>query len=1049
VLFRSNQPIFKILRTINSYNINGNSGSGDIPVIIGSNLEKVKFSNLILSDNLNGTANSGNCTLSSTPMISVERGANFECENVSFWGRLNDGSVVTRGKTRHAVATTSGSANGTSVSIKNCYFDGVCNPINFNTQLGDLDFLTIESNKFRFYGLEGLSLNTNLDCLIFASQCNLSIKNNYAVGAVSNARIFLTLGATGGSTSNIKSIISDNNGYTLNSVSPIFIQNNTSNATLSIKFALSNNTWSLNNILDDKWRIKISSSFTGLIKDCDLFGVYSLNSLIQYASLQAEVIIDPGVYTISLASSTISNLSLVGSEFSPPTVSVNITGGSTDNLGNYYLSFSKYIKNINFIRSIDDAGVSIYCGWSNNVVSAKLENNNNIIIDNSSFSNLTLRTQNSMTTENDEGRINYSLLINNCSFDSYPGSGLLNLAIAPNYTTTISNSYFRSLAGYAISYGSALYTSPTNSNGYVSNLIIKDVIIDLDSSDATFGEASSPFELANGSARSYLIDIDDGGSSANQNTNLLIDNLKVRIDSNDSELLSNAFYTSLDVRRFMNISTYTCNILNSKFEIPYHTYTNSGTKAIAGVYITIKNDINISNNLFFGGSNGLKIVFPSGQTYYPGNINVNNNTFRPTFTGDLATRTMLDIDMTYQATPDHGKIKVHNNQFFIKKTGELYPADVQYTYKTYGAVQINAPGWDVDFESNQVRTTQIELTDISEENLAGVFINTSKNNASLVNRFTYINCYNNSINIENVFDIGGSAPDDAANVYAALWCEGTIINVNNNILNYQNLTSIGTGYKTDLCIECTNVGTSGDYVVSNNMFSRAERSGAMANYLNSYIHLQNTDVYGRIVDNSFVNADPSGLATYTDYLSIGSGVTSLPKLDRNKNQRKTVTYSGYGFQASLDSAIINNNPLEDHRIESTVATSMGDSSDPVWALYYVGDDSVTYRLFAPLDQLIPIGAHLLSASAAATIDSLIDVSLVTLKLYNMTDNISVTSNQLNFASVTSGTATLSNATRAYTSGEDKIMLMLEVTANSVSSVSRLITISSISITYQY
>lgn len=1048
----SNQPIFKIKRTVDSNNINGNSGSGDIAISTGSNLEKVIFEHLILVDNLNGSVNSGNCTLATSSMIQVERGANFECQYVSFWGRLNDGSVVSRQKTRHAIATTTGSANGTTITVNRCFFDGLCNPINFNTQLGNIDFLNVTNSKFRYYGLETPAPSTTLNTVITTSYCNLNITNNYAVAGSADARIFLTITDTGGSISNIHSLISNNLGYVQNSTTE-FIKNNLTNSTTVINLKLSNNLWYSNAALCNKFTIKIANNTTANAEDVDLYGSHSLGSLIQ-SDLEAEVVLYPGTYNVNLSNSFETRLSLVGirSQSDLPIINFDISAGSTDNLNNRFVTFINTLKNVRMFTAPNKAKISAYLSWGFGINSDVINNNKEAIVENCVFDDVTLGSQNSMTVE-DDGRYYLSFIVKNSTFSTSTanlgGAGNVCLRLAPTNLSLIDNCLFKPLSGYAISYGSALYTSPGSTNSFINKLVIKNTTIDLFKSNYWFTEPGA-FSLAKGSARSYLIDIDDGGSSASQNTDLLIDNLTVRVDSNTSQEASNSFYTGLDVRRFININVDYCTIKNSKFEIPYHTYTNSGTKAITGLYITWRKNVNISDCHFFGGSNALKVILPTGATYYPNNLYISNNIFEPTLSGDLATRTLLDIDVAYQASPNNnGKIKVNNNSFFIKKDNELFSIDTQYTYKTYGAIQINAPGYDVDFESNSVRTTLREISGATNENLAGVYINTSKNNNVLINRFTNLNVNNNNINLENIFNIGGAQPDSSSNIFAALWCETTIAKITNNFLNYQSQTTVGTGVKTDLCLECSNVGSAGDYIISNNIFSRADRAGVMGNYIDNYIYLTNTNVYGRIIDNSFVNEDPSGNEGYDDLLIIGPSVTIEPIYERNKNQRKIVIYSGYGFQASLNDSILNNAPLESHQINTTVSSGLADSSDPQWQFVYNGEQFMTYRLFAPLEQLIPVGSYLRSASASVSVGSTLNTSAVTLKVYNMSDDISVTSNSVNLASVTSGTASLSAAARQFISGEHKTVLLLTITADLSSPGTRTITVSNITLEYQY
>ena len=112
------QSMFIVSSAVKDFRIGGDSGSGTIPLSVGSNVEKVKFFNLMLSDNLNGTAASGGTTMATVPIIALSNAANLELERVSFIGRINNGAVANRPKTYSAVSTVSGGSTGTTLTVK-------------------------------------------------------------------------------------------------------------------------------------------------------------------------------------------------------------------------------------------------------------------------------------------------------------------------------------------------------------------------------------------------------------------------------------------------------------------------------------------------------------------------------------------------------------------------------------------------------------------------------------------------------------------------------------------------------------------------------------------------------------------------------------------------------------------------------------------------------------------------------------------------------------------------------------------------------------------
>ena len=97
--------MFNISRGDSLPGIGGDTGGGPVPLDAGAPTDRCKFWNLALYDNLNGVVKSGLdpiASMSTVPMIQCEISSNFECEGVSFFGRINN-QIAPRSKTFAAI----------------------------------------------------------------------------------------------------------------------------------------------------------------------------------------------------------------------------------------------------------------------------------------------------------------------------------------------------------------------------------------------------------------------------------------------------------------------------------------------------------------------------------------------------------------------------------------------------------------------------------------------------------------------------------------------------------------------------------------------------------------------------------------------------------------------------------------------------------------------------------------------------------------------------------------------------------------------------------
>lgn len=177
---------------------------------IGSNVDSVKFANLILADNLDGYVLFGEPSMTTTPMIQAQISSNLICENVSFVGKIHTGAVP-RTKTQSAIGYTSSGTDGTILKMKNCYFDGLRCGISFIPGNSSSDFLIVEDCKARIYGTEDAgSQAASLNSFIVMSHSNTVISNNYFYGAGAYANTFVNI--ISGTGTNVKFVMTGNIG---------------------------------------------------------------------------------------------------------------------------------------------------------------------------------------------------------------------------------------------------------------------------------------------------------------------------------------------------------------------------------------------------------------------------------------------------------------------------------------------------------------------------------------------------------------------------------------------------------------------------------------------------------------------------------------------------------------------------------------------------------------------------------------------------------------------------------------------------------------------
>ncbi len=154
--------------------------------------KETKFCNLIIADNFIEPKFTGDTSYvlpqnidSINPLVSVEEGANFTAENVKFLGKTTYSLGVVNQVTSFAIKvdSTVPNANGTVVSIKNCFIDGFSTAFDYAGTYPSVDKINITNNYIRAYGF----LNSDFtdvanNAIIRMKATNVNLANNYCVG---------------------------------------------------------------------------------------------------------------------------------------------------------------------------------------------------------------------------------------------------------------------------------------------------------------------------------------------------------------------------------------------------------------------------------------------------------------------------------------------------------------------------------------------------------------------------------------------------------------------------------------------------------------------------------------------------------------------------------------------------------------------------------------------------------------------------------------------------------------------------------------------------
>lgn len=1031
----SEQSMFNISYISLSRNIGGNSGLGSVSLDVGSNSEKVRFYNLMLADHLSLT----NSTMTTVPMISVQKGANFECDRVTFLGKLNDGTITNRLKTQSCIGTIAGSTTGTYIKLSECFIDGVKSGIILNSASGDQDTLIISNTKARWYGKEGVSYDILNDAFIKASLCNALISNSYLVGAGSFANTVLSLQPTSGTTNVKINIIGLNGGPNTN---PGNLIDNNSGVT-SIQANTSGNNWGNN--IDNPWFLVVGGS-NGNTPTGDIFGPGAIDTVLTYTSFKGTVIVNPGTYTVTGTASSSTNwtkLKFIGNKYGNqyPIFNMAVSASGTDSLGNKFLVLGNHLEGIYF--NGNGAVNSIHPTFSATGINTQTFSNT-LTVKDCIFNDIALVIQSMSGTSTDElGYTSESIIkIQDCYFNQ---TGTYNETVSfmcpASDLIDLNNCYFKGKGYYIyVGYGGG---EPTLARGILN----MDRVI----CDAT-GTTITHVHPIGGAASGHVFISTNNINNINiRNSEFLASNTLACVNT----LIGGGITTYSE---FLYLSSANINITNSTFNGPNQTFTSAGTDyPIMTVRCIPTISCKITNSHFCGGGLPLYVGGSLNNNTLKENIIIDNNNFNGGSTiTNSNTQTLLDIDLNCTSTSTTSLL-VKNNTFRSSNgSAPVYPLHSNVTgatYDTNGIVQIYCRGVNAIVTGNHIRGQLNAPTSNPFTHFTGLHVNTFNSPSGATTLLTTATITDNNISIINNFNTAS-----ATNSASCVRVYTTTGMITNNMLNMRNVT-VNVSITCCLHILNTKINNTGNITICHNNFGRSADDGTQFSLVGGYIYFASGCSGGAIItDNAFDSTTIDGSSTALQF-SVVSTYTRI--FNRNKNQTVTVylrgnnglfgvydptgpgnfnVFNGYGVLASGTDSYINLNPKSatNSNIQFTYGSvDAGIETGFVWTL--------------PLHEIMPIGTYFISASVFLAINSNVSgggsKSIANLNsLISGTETVEATANPL---TTTGATLTFTAPTATYISTDPQFGNAIQLRWDVNNATARYVLVGPMTITYRW
>lgn len=933
----SETPMFIISRGDEDLSIGGDSGGGAISHDMGSPLDQVKFFNIILADNLEGVVKSGGViisTMTTCPMIKCNSGSDFECENVRFIGRVDDGPEAARTKTLRAIGYQSPAGYASHLKVKHCFFDGVRTAIDFDSQEGVSDFLVVEGCRARTFGTEDIASLAAVDnCFVSFSLCNANFANNYHVGFDGTWRTVGTcfaVASTNGTLTDIKVVITGNTGGP-NLVSPLpsILRDDTGTLT-TIRAIKSGNSWGQN--IQNDWFVTVGSSTPTVNEPSgDFIGINSLDTIFEAnKSNPFTIILNPGTYNLSSVRG--GRFKLIGNKINGLYPTVVLNGGTWHNgAGIAYSSVGPECKSIKFMTNDGTARSIIF----NNPETSEMfgTNGKTVLINDCIFYDCGCGIESG--TVSASNRAIFHVL--NCFFYSSGTSQNYAALIMGNPENAIIENCNFSIIGQAILTGVMGGAGITLSQ----SITIKDCSIYCRGLTSIQATASTVANFI------YI-----------QTKTCTIENCQIFCSTTYAQTTPIGAGILDEVMDFIAIyAYYNISINNCSFNGPDQIYSFMGVVLpIRTLALYMAGKITIDKTNFQNGALGLYIVNNNAPK-----IKITNSNFVST-SGHYGCYTVAAIAQDLDLVPgiNTGNVNIDNCVFGSNASS----ADTVVYHRAtgwsndlpcVGVLFIDTPGSNISVTNSKIygTTTINNVANFGVNTLSALYCNnfiSTKGTGVIDAQPVITKVTNNEINLINYHDI--SVDGDSL---ASLMIEGTIINVKNNNININNQNvPAGAITKAFGCLGLFPKLTTGatkilDVMISENYFSRRNlATAALTTIYNGYIFVYSTATSprGMIVDNSFCSpttdgADTTLLTDMTDRKFI---------YERNKNQTKEIEISrATGFYISSTNLVL-------------AAVPLGGAA---WQLDYVNPNPSSFRWEISLLEIIPHGTYVVSAAVSA------------------------------------------------------------------------------------
>lgn len=959
------------------------------PVPTYESIEGNKFFNMVIGERIDGGAF---VQTTSIPLIDVELGASFECENVTFIGRMNAlgaGPAYGRAKTKFAIAvgTTGLPANQTKLVVRNCVIDGVMVGIDF-TEPSVHSNLTVENCRARTFG-DDLPGGVEPDnCFVRFSRGTVKCTNNYHVGGGKN--VIASYVYTENDT-DLNLILIGNSG----TPSPAAVGFPFSGETKKFYYQagtpsigstsiVSGNSWGT--VINQGWVISLGDGVTSI---GDINGPNAIDVLFDlysgFSYYQTPVVkLGYGAYTIERTGATdnLSNFFLLGQKVGKnyPVVTLAVADVATDYLLNKFVGFGG-AKSVKFVSDPDRHSVRIG-GFDDAQV---VHSAGSYSVEDCIFVDTSL-----IMEKVEAGNNSYPILkVDGCQFFSVTeAEQSVDLLLPPAKIVSVTNCTFDGY-GYGLAY---LSVGSYTSEDYPENkLFLENLNMELDGVSA-----ASP-----GGATTRYVYVTDA-------------TVRVFMKGCRFSSVATPMATITDFKGLCDINCFELFVDDCIFIGPNQTYTSSGDKAMVGLRVNAMTGAHIKNSYFSG---QLPLQF-TGDTMNNGDkLDISGCTI------DGNSLTVLDIDVDRSITPtsllNYEHITINNCNFYQNATDITdIERDNFDKGSHYGMIDIWAGSARVSFTNNKIKG---RLPDSDLQLIAGVYINAydlDEEAAYEGNIAGVADVSGNDINILNSFG--------SANVlYSAfgIYTKASVNKIVNNNINFVNNND------TDLYPLCNTAGCLGVYQIPTNLpysageilgniFSRYLEGGSVADYP----HKVNTvyidplgDGYGLISENVFsdtyVGTPDSGEeqinSDLPDGWAIGKNVNYIRDIGVISASGKHMITpnglsAGFAFTQHLtsvptDGIIKETNGGDYYHVDGYTVS---------WTVDTVA--AFIYQWAIPLNEILPIGAKLISASVALTADETVSNAggIITFSIENTSV---IASDSLDFSTITNGTMLLEPA----------------------------------------